>query len=161
MTDLTALLQEFHRDKYLLWSRHQAGARMVPQYDANNTYQFIVNRDDAHLSWVGKALADLNADLLDVNEPERTASAKGEAGARRVFEEDARDAQAFVDKWRPRIEAMGNARHQKMLRLILGEVLEQKRFFEMALAGRTDLLGRRAQQVGPAVGEVLPSRWIE
>ena len=43
----------------------------------------------------------------------------------------------------------------------VGETLEQKRFFEQALAGRTDLLGRRAEQLGPAHGEVLPSRWIE
>ena len=56
---------------------------------------------------------------------------------------------------------MANARHAKMLRLVLGETLEQKRFFEQALAGRTDLLGRRGAQVGPSHGEVLPSRWIE
>ena len=161
MTDLTALLQEFHKEKFLAWSRHQAGARLVPQYDANNTYQFIVNRDEAHLSWLEKALADLNAAPVDVNEPERAVSGKGAEAAGHVFKEDADDAQAFVDRWRPRVDAMVNARHQKMLRLILGEVLEQKRFFEMALAGRTDLLGRRAQQVGPAIGEVLPSRWIE
>jgi hypothetical protein len=48
-----------------------------------------------------------------------------------------------------------------MLRVILGETLEQKRFFEQALAGRHDLLGRRGAQVGPSHGEVLPSRWIE
>ena len=78
-----------------------------------------------------------------------------------MLEEDARDSQAFVDRWRPRVDAMANARHAKMLRLILGETLEQKRFFEQALAGRTDLLGRRGAQVGPSHGEVLPSRWIE
>jgi hypothetical protein len=48
-----------------------------------------------------------------------------------------------------------------MLRVILGEVLEQKRFFAQALAGRTDLLGRRGASVGPSHGDVLPSRWIE
>ena len=56
---------------------------------------------------------------------------------------------------------MGNARHRGMLRVILGETLEQKRFFQQALAGRTDLLGRRAEQLGPSHGEVLPSRWID
>ncbi len=56
---------------------------------------------------------------------------------------------------------MDNARHAKMLRVILGETLEQKRFFEQALAGRQDLLGRRGEQLGPSHGEVLPSRWIE
>ena len=71
------------------------------------------------------------------------------------------DAQAFVDRWRPRIDEMNNARHAKMLRVILGETLEQKRFFDQALAGRQDLLGRRGEQVGPSHGEVLSSRWIE
>jgi hypothetical protein len=80
---------------------------------------------------------------------------------RQIFEQDAREAQEFVDRWRPRIAAMANARHARMLQLILGEVLEEKRFFEQALAGRHDLLGRRAEQLGPAHGEVLPSRWIE
>ena len=30
-----------------------------------------------------------------------------------------------------------------------------------AVAGRTDLLGRRSDVAAPAKGEVLPSRWIE
>ena len=67
-----------------------------------------------------------------------------------MIDEDARGAQAFVDRWRPRVEAMTNARHRGMLRVILGETLEQKRFFEQALAGRTDLLGRRTEDVGAA-----------
>jgi len=45
--------------------------------------------------------------------------------------------------------------------LCVGETLEQKRFFEQALAGQTDLLGRRPDHVGPRVGHVLPTRWIE
>jgi hypothetical protein len=48
-----------------------------------------------------------------------------------------------------------------MLRVILGETREQQRFFEQARAGRTDLLGRRGEAAGPALGEVLPARWIE
>ena len=56
---------------------------------------------------------------------------------------------------------MRNARHRLMLNVILGETLEQERFFEQALAGRTDLLGRRSDAVGPRVGSVLPTRWIE
>ena len=43
---------------------------------------------------------------------------------------------------------MPNARHRSMLRVILGETLEHKRFFDQALAGRTDLLGRRADGAG-------------
>jgi hypothetical protein len=56
---------------------------------------------------------------------------------------------------------MTDARHRGMLRIILGETLEQKRFFEQALAGRTDLLGRRGGSLAPSHGAVLPSRWIE
>ena len=52
------------------------------------------------------------------------------------------------------------ARHRSMLRVILGETLEHKRFFEQALAGRTDLLGRRADGAGTG-GGVLGVRWIE
>ena len=61
-------------------------------------------------------------------------------------------AQTFVDTWRPRVEAMPNARHRSMLRVILGETLEHKRFFDQALAGRTDLLGRRADGAGTGGG---------
>ena len=66
-----------------------------------------------------------------------------------------------MDRWRPRVETMDDARYRGMLRVIIGETLEQKRFFEQALAGRTDLLGRRGDAVGARVGTVLPTRWIE
>ena len=97
----------------------------------------------------------------DTAEPERKPTGKGRPPRNAIFDEDARDAQAFVDRWRPRVEAMNNARHREMLRVILGETLEQKRFFEQALAGRDDLLGRRTDRRWRAVGEVLPTRWIE
>jgi hypothetical protein len=161
VTDLLPLLQEFYRDKLTALLRHQAGARTVGQYDFNNTYQYIVNREEAQLSWVGKAIEELGGTVADDDaEPDR-GSGRGADAARRILEDDSRDAQAFVDRWRPRIEQMTNARHAKMLRVILGEVLEQKRFFDQALAGRTDLLGKRSEVVGPAIGEVLPTRWIE
>jgi hypothetical protein len=161
VSDTLTLLQEFYRDKLTMFLRHQAGSRAIGQYDQNNTYQFIVNRDETHLSWVGKAIEEMGGQLADAAEPERPDISKGAAATRGVVEEDARDARAFVDRWRPRIDAMTNARHAMMLRVILGEVLEQQRFFEQILAGRTDLLGRRADVLGPAHGEVLPTRWIE
>ncbi len=162
MTDLLALLQEFYREVLTSVLRHERAAQVVTQYDANNTYQYILNRQEAHLSWVGKAIEDLGGSVPQVADPNRSIGGKGAAAAHAAIEEDARDAQAFVDRWRPRVNEMTNARHAKMLRVILGEVLEQKRFFEQALAGRTDLLGRRAEEiVGPAIGEVLPTRWIE
>lgn len=161
MTDLLALLQEFYGDKLTAMLRHTTGARHVGQYDYNNTYQYIINREEMQLSWVGKAIEELGGTSPEVADPNRQVSGKGDPAAHGVFEEDARDAQTFVDRWRPRIETMTNARHAKMLRVILGEVLEQKRFFEQALAGRTDLLGKRAEQLGPAHGDVLPTRWVE
>ena len=91
----------------------------------------------------------------------RTFSGKKEAAAREAIDGDARDAQEFVDRWTPRLRQMTNARHSRMLSVILGETLEQKRFFDQALAGRTDLLGKRGEEVGPAFGTVLPGRWIE
>jgi hypothetical protein len=156
-----ALLQEFYVEKLVALLRHQAASRRIAQYDINNTYQFIVNRDDTQLSWVATAILELGGTVpATPAEPER-GGGKGDAAAQAIFREDANDAQAFVDRWRPRVDAMANARHARMLRLILGEVLEQKRFFEQALAGRTDLLGKRADVLEPSHGAVLPTRWIE
>ena len=160
--DLLPLLQEFYREKLAALLRHQAAARHVSQYDANTTYQYIINRDDTELSWIARAIVDLGGEVpAEPAEPERKPTGRGPKAANSLFEEDARDAGAFVERWKPRVESMVNARHRGMLRVVLGEVLEQKRFFEQALAGRDDLLGRRTDDVGPRVGEVLPTRWIE
>jgi len=162
VNDLAGLLQDFHRDKLAELLRHQAGARHIRQYDLNNAYQYFLNRDDVHLSWVGAAIADLGELVQPPGaEPEIAVLEKDPDKWRHVVEADARAAQVFVDRWRPRIEAMTNARHRGMLRVVLGEVLEQKRSFEQALAGELDLLGRRTADVGARVGGVLPTRWIE
>ena len=84
----------------------------------------------------------------------------GAATLAAIAEEDGREAQAFVDRWQPRVDEVSNARYQGMLRVILGETLEHKRFFEQAAAGFEDLLGRRTGGV-PRVGAVLPTRWLE
>ena len=162
VTDLVSLLQAFHHDKLADLLRHQAGARLVGQYDANNAYQYIISREETELSWLEQAIAELEGTVNSLAaEPDRRPSGSGREKALAIFAEDAREAQAFVERWRPRVEAMTNARHRLMLRVILGEALEQKRFFEQALAGQTDLLGRRTDDVGPRIGEVLPTRWIE
>jgi len=157
VTDLLPLLQEFYRDKLSAVLRHIDGARSVSDYDANNTYQYIINREETQLSWVAQAILELSGEV-----PTAPAASPDVAkDARSVIEHDARDAQAFIDRWRPRVETMANARHRKMLNVILGEALEQKRFFDQALAGRHDLLGRRTDDVGALVGKVLPTRWVE
>lgn len=161
MTDLLSLLQEFHREKLAAMLRHLAAARHIGQYDVNNTYQYIINREEVQLSWLAQAISELGGTAAAAEEPVRTAPGRAAEAASALIGEDARDAQAFVDRWGPRVQAMDNARHAKMLRVILGETLEQKRFFDQALAGRNDLLGRRPDHVGPRIGSVLPTRWIE
>jgi hypothetical protein len=156
VTDLLPLLQEFYRDKLSAVLQHTADARVVSNYDANNTYQYIINREETELSWVAQAIVALGGEV-----PTAAGNEAEAADMRAVTERNAREAQAFVDRWRPRVDAMSNARHRKMLNVILGEALEQKRFFEQALAGRHDLLGRRTEDVGPLVGKVLPTRWVE
>ena len=151
------LLLEFYADKLSTLLRHQAHARLVGQYDANNTYQYIINREEVQLSWLSTAITDAGGTLPEVP----SSPTRGATSAREAFDIDQQEAGAFIDRWRPRVEAMTNARHRGMLRIILGEVREQQRFFDQALAGRTDLLGRRAGVDGEAIGEVLPTRWIE
>jgi hypothetical protein len=160
-TGTRPLIQEFYREKLAAMLQHQAHARLVGQYDANNTYQYIVNREDVQLGWLTQALSDLGGPEPAPVEPPAVALAAAKDPARTLFEADASAAGAFVERWRPRVESMTNARHRGMLRVILGETLEQQRFFEQALAGRTDLLGRRGDTGGPAQGSVLSSRWIE
>jgi hypothetical protein len=156
--DTLTLLAEFYADKLASVLQHQANARFVSQYDANNTYQYVINREEVQLAWLAKAIAD-GGGTVPETAPVPTAPRGKEAHA--LFDEDVRGAQAFLDRWRPRVEALDHARHRAMLRVILGETREQQRFFEQALAGRTDLLGKRGSAAGPAMGDVLPARWIE
>jgi len=159
-TELLALLRDFYRDKLTMRQRHVAVAKHVPDYDFNNTYQYIVAREDVHLNWLRDAITCMGGTLEDVAEPSIQGSGKSTDVQSRLIGEDRDGAQKFVDAWRPRIEALPNARHRSMLRVILGETLEHKRFFDQAIAGRSDLLGRRADGAGTG-GGVLPVRWIE
>jgi hypothetical protein len=158
-TELLALLRDFYRDKLTMRQRHVAVARHMPHYDFNNTYQYVICREDVQLNWLRDAITDMGGELEQVAEPQ-IPSSKGETGQVGLLTEDRDSAQAFVDKWRPRMEAMPNARHRSLLRVILGETLEHKRFYDQAIAGRTDLLGRRADGAGTG-GGVLGTRWIE
>jgi hypothetical protein len=168
-TELLDLLREFYRHKLTMRRVHEAAARRVTHYDFNNTYQYVIAREEMHVRWVADAVIDLAgaigrtdaASLLeDIPEPQLTVAGKADAAQQGVMAQDRDAAQAFVDHWRPRVEAITHARHRTLLNVILGETLEHKRFFEQALAGRTDLLGRRADGAGTG-GGVLPVRWIE
>ena len=167
-TELLDLLRDFYRDKAAMRQRHVGGAENVTDYEFNNTYQYVIAREDVQLNWLRDAITGMGStieDLPEHNDPgvagvtgKRT---KVDTGTQaRAIEADRDAAQAFVDKWRPRIDGMPNARHRSMLRVVIGETLEHKRFFEQALAGRKDLLGRRADGAGTG-GGVLPVRWME
>ena len=153
------LLGEFHRGKLAMLRRHVAAAQLVSDYNFNNTYQYIIAREDMHVRWVGDAILDLGGQVDETVAATSEPRGKGGDAQRSVIAEDSEGAQRFLDKWRPRIEAIPNARHRTMLNVILGETLEHKRFFDLALAGRNDLLGRRADGAGTG-GGVLPTRWV-
>ena len=158
-TEMLALLREFHRDKFAMRHRHVSAARFVSDYDFNNTYQYIIAREDMHVRWLADAVLDLQGQLDESALAEVEAPGKGSQAQRSALQADSDGMQQFLDKWRPRIDTLPNARHRTMLNVILGETLEHKRFFDLALAGRTDLLGRRADGAGTG-GGVMGSRWV-
>ena len=161
--ELLETLREFHRERLTMRQRHVAVARHVTHYDFNNTYQYLINREDVHLQWLEAAIAELGGEPSDAGEPDLgkvTEHGKGKAAAFQPFiEQDAREAGSFVDRWRERVDALDHARHRGMMRVVLGETVENKRFFDQMIAGREDLLGRRADGAGTG-GGVTATRWI-
>ena len=158
--DILALLQELHREKLTLYRRHEAGARQVSSYEFNNTYQYILNREDVHLSWLRAAIEEMGAQPDEPSTAWPVPGGSGPKAEQATIEDDANTARAFVDRWRPRVEGITHARHRKLIDIMLGEGREQQRFFEQALAGRDDLLGRRPPDSGTG-GGVMATRWIE
>jgi hypothetical protein len=160
--DLAAVLKELHHEKLAMRERHAAVARFVSDYEFNNTYQYVINREDVHLSWLEAALTELGVTPDEVPEPALPARGKKDSFIPLVSE-DAREAGEFVSRWRARTGEITNARHRNMVNVILGETLEQKRFFDQIVAGRDDLLGRRSNGPNsPGTGDgVMGVRWLE
>ena len=158
-TEMLELLREFHRNKSAMRNRHVAAAKYVSHYDFNNTYQYIIAREDMHLRWVLDAITDLGGGAEEGPPVELERPGKGADAWRSLIAADRDIASQFLEKWRTRIDALPNARHRTMLTVILGETDEHRRFFDLALAGRSDLLGRRADGAGTG-GGVLPTRWV-
>jgi len=159
--ELLALLVEFYRERYAIFDRHIRGAQLIADYEFNNTYQYVIAREEGHLRWVRNAITDLGGtapdDFRALSVP---SEGKGVERERSVIDDDARQQQAFIDRWTPRVEAIRHVRHGNLLGVILGEMREHKRFFDLALEGRDDLLGRRP--AGASTGDgVLPVRWVE
>jgi hypothetical protein len=159
--DIASVLREFHRDKLALRQRHVAVARQVADYESNNTYQYVIAREDVHLSWLEAALGELDTPPETVGEPALSARGKKDRFEPLVTE-DAREAETFVGRWRPRVADVTNARHRGMMQVVLGETLEHKRFFDQIVAGRQDMLGRRSNgPASPGTGDgVLSVRWL-
>jgi hypothetical protein len=153
------LLREVHRDKAEMRQRHATAAEFVTDYDFNNTYQYVIAREDMHLRWLLDAISDLGGQAREPAVQQIHPSGKRADAQQSVMAGDRDSAQRFIDKWQPRIGGLPNARHRTMLHVILGETREHQRFFELALAGRSDLLGRRADGAGTG-GGVLARRWV-
>jgi hypothetical protein len=164
--ELVKLLTDFAAQRLALLQRHEAGARIVSNYDFNNTYQYIINREETHVAWLGSALTELGLPYppaaAEIAMPEHPKAKKTVEVAtfRNILEDDARTLTAFVERWRPRVATMTHARHQTMLNVVLGESMEHQRLFAQAASGFEDLLGRRTSDA-KRVGVVMPSRWQE
>jgi hypothetical protein len=159
-TELQQLLRAFYLERLALLMRHEAVARLIGDYDINNAYQYAINREETHISWLQHALLAVGAEIPpDPAAPSVSTSRKGDEAVRELCGEDARGVRQYVDKWRDRIEQVSNARHKGMLLVILGEMLEQQRMFEQAAEGRRDVIGK-AMDIHQRRGSVLATRWV-
>jgi hypothetical protein len=157
-TQLAALLEECYRERFAMYERHKAVATHVLDYNANNAYQYAINREETHLTWLEDALRGLGAAIPEPPPGPSITIDRGTDAWLALARQDGIDARAFVEKWRARIETLTNARDRTMLRLMLGEVQEQARFFEQAAAGDDDLLGHSDVGAGKR-GSVAAARW--
>ena len=164
--DLKTLLSTFAAERLAVLQRLEAAARVVSHYDFNNTYQYVISRQETHVTWVQNALAEFAAPLpspaaaLPAPEAPKVGKKADVAAYRGILEDDAKSLAAFVERWRPRVDGMTHARHRLMLGVVLGESKEHQRLFEQAATGFEDVLGKRTPQAA-RVGAVLPTRWME
>ena len=159
-TALATLITEFLRERTALLMRHEDVATFVTDYDINNAYQYIIAREETHLSWLQHALLDLGASIPGDPPRDTVTLAKGAGAWKALAGEDARLNARFVDQWRPRVETVSHARHRGMLNVILGEMLEHKRLFDQAAAGNTALIGT-SLSYNDHPGAVMGARWVE
>lgn len=160
-SDLCDLLRAFLVERTGLLLRHEGVATLVPDYDINNAYQCIIGREQNHLSWLQHALLDQGASLPDdPPAPPVAAVGKGDDAWQALAAEDARLNARFVETWRPKVDAVTHARHRGMLSVVMGEMLEHKRLFDQAAAGRRDLIGT-SLAINDHSGVVLGARWVE
>jgi hypothetical protein len=164
--EFRSLLTAIAAERVALIERHEAGARAVSHYDFNNAYQYVIAREETHLSWFQSALEELGATMPKaaseipvptLSKPGKKVDASRYSG---ILEDDARHLAAFVERWRPRVATITHARHRTMLGVVLGESKEHQRLFEQAASGLEDVIGKRTAGA-ERVGAVLPTRWQE
>ncbi len=140
--ELLDLLNDFYRETLDFLEERQINAQSVAAYDANNGYQQVLGRQEVHLRWLDDAIAALGGTVSESAEPPSgklpTPSVKA------LIERDAASQKAFIGRWTPVVAAVSNARHRKMLELILGEMKEHLRVLQQAAESRSDLLGRHS-----------------
>ena len=154
---LAELIRDCYLERVTLLMRHEDVATTVTDYDINNAYQYIIAREETHLSWLQQALLSLGAPLPADPARGTLPTVKGD-GWKSLASDDAAANAEFVDKWRQRIDDITNARHKGMLKVILGEMLEHKRLFDQAAQGRKDLIGT-SLAINDHSGVVMTARW--
>jgi hypothetical protein len=140
--ELQTFLNDFHRETLELFKARQTHAQSVAAYDANNGYQQVLGRQEVHLQWLRDAIAALGGSVADT--PDEVSGKASAETAKSIIVADAIDQKAFVDRWTPQVATVTNARHRKLLELILGEMKEHLRMLEQASDSRADLLGRHS-----------------
>ena len=68
-SELQQLLTDFAAERLALLQRHEAGARVVGHYDFNNTYQYVITREETHLAWLQSALSRAGCDVAGGHAP--------------------------------------------------------------------------------------------
>src|SRR3954466_5743236 len=109
--ELLKFLTDIPADRPATLQRHEASARVVSHYDFNNTYQYVINREETHLQWLENALAEFGVGFPPPSPaypaPEVPKAKKAEPSVfRSVLQDDARELTAFVERWRPRVEGV-------------------------------------------------------
>jgi Mn-containing catalase len=99
--ELKKFLTDIAAERLALLQRHEAAARVVGHYDFNNTYQYVIAREETHLSWLQSALAEIGAELpqstLPLTAPEAPKGKRQDSGA--YHEILAADAKFLVRSW--------------------------------------------------------------
>ena len=155
---LPELIRDCYLERVSLLMQHENVAQVTTDYDANNAYQYIIAREQTHLSWLQHALLDLGAPQPADPAPPAALSVKGD-GWKSLASQDSRANTQFVEKWRPKLETITNARHKGMLGVIMGETLEHARLFEQCAAGRKDVIGK-SLEINDHTGDVMPVRFV-